>query len=49
VKTARLQKKIEALVLYEQSGFRKGRSRADIFILKQLIKSTDSLIMNFIS
>jgi hypothetical protein len=37
--TARLQKIIEAIILEEQSGFRKGRSCMDnIFILKQLIE-----------
>jgi hypothetical protein len=35
--TARLQKTIEAIILEEQSGFRKGRLCADnIFIVKQL-------------
>jgi sorting nexin-29 len=37
--TARLQKIIKAIMLEEQSGFRKGRLCADnIFILKQLIE-----------
>jgi hypothetical protein len=37
--TARLHKIIEAIILEEQSGLRKGRSCADnIFILKQSIE-----------
>jgi len=47
--TARLQKIIEAIILEEQSGFRKGRSCANnIFILKQLIEEHREFHLLFI-